>query len=135
MWLKEENNKLVPPPATFQSPEGWIVNFSQSPKQMVKYGWRYWTAQQIEEWKEEHPEPTVPVTTCTKYQLVTCLQKYFPELLEALRTAYQQSPDLQFYWNSVLDLDRNNADFQNLAAALGVSEEQLDEIFSKIDVI
>ena len=72
-------------------------------------------------------------TTCTKYQLVTCLQTYFPELLASLRQAYAASSDLQFYWNSVLDLDRNNADFQNLAQTLGVTSEQLDAIFAKIE--
>ena len=71
-------------------------------------------------------------TTCTKYELVTCLQKYFPELLSSLRTAYAQSADLQFYWNSVLDLDRNNADFQSLVSGLGITSGQLDAIFAKI---
>lgn len=71
-------------------------------------------------------------TTCTKYELVTCLQNHFPELLDSLRTAYAQSSELQFYWNSVLDLDRNNTDFQNLVNSLGVTESQLDAIFAKI---
>ena len=71
-------------------------------------------------------------TQCTKYELVTCLQNYFPELLASLREAYAQSAELQFYWNSVLDLDRNNADFQNLVNSLGVTDAQLDAIFSKI---
>ena len=72
-------------------------------------------------------------TQCTKYELVTCLQNHFPELLASLRQAYAQSPDLQFYWNSVLDLDRNNPDFQNLANSLGITSAQLDAIFSKIE--
>ena len=72
-------------------------------------------------------------TMCTKYELVQCLQTHFPELLASLRQAYAQSAELQFYWNSVLDLDRNNADFQNLAQTLGVTAEQLDEIFAKIE--
>ena len=71
-------------------------------------------------------------TQCTKYELVTCLQNHFPELLASLRQAYAQSANLQFYWNSVLDLDRNNADFQNLANSLGITSEQLDAIFAKI---
>ena len=71
-------------------------------------------------------------TQCTKYELVTCLQNHFPELLTSLRQAYAQSAELQFYWNSVLDLDRNNADFQNLVNSLGVTDAQLDAIFAKI---
>ena len=88
-----------------------------------------------EEWaaKEAARRTAKPARTqCTKYELVTCLQNNFPELLASLRTAYAQSADLQFYWNSVLDLDRNNADFQNLVQKLGVTSEQLDAIFAKI---
>ena len=89
-----------------------------------------------EEWAaKEAARRTVKTarTQCTKYELVTCLQNHFPELLASLREAYAQSSDLQFYWNSVLDLDRNNADFVNLAQTLGVTSEQLDAIFSKIE--
>ena len=131
MWLKEENNKLIPPPVNYRSADGWIMNFNQSPEQMQKYGWRNWTDEEYAAWKAEHPDPAR--TTCTKYELVTCLQTHFPELLANLRQAYSQSAELQFYWNSVLDLDRNNADFQSLANSLGITSEQLDEIFSKIE--
>ena len=133
MWLKEENNKLIPPPVNYRSPTGWIMNFYKSPEQMQKYGWRDWTDEEYAEWKEEHPDPEPPARTmCTKYELVTCLQKHFPELLQSLMDTYAVTPDLQFYWNSVLDLDRNNTDFQNLVSRLEITEAQLDAIFSKI---
>ena len=89
-----------------------------------------------EEWaaKEAARRTANPARTmCTKYELVKCLQNHFPELLASLRQAYAQSADLQFYWNSVLDLDRNNADFQNLVSSLGVTESQLDAIFAEIE--
>ena len=89
-----------------------------------------------EEWAAKEAARRTTKTTrtqCTKYELVTCLQNHFPELLASLREAYAQSADLQFYWNSVLDLDRNNADFQNLVQILGVTTEQLDAIFAKIE--
>ena len=133
MWLKEENNKLIPPPVNYLSPTGWIMNFNQSPEKMTAYGWRDWTQEEYDAWKEAHPDPVVPRTMCTKYELVTCLQKYFPELLQMLKDNYAVTPNLQFYWNSVLDLDRNNADFQNLVNRLGVTPKQLDAIFSKIE--
>ena len=72
-------------------------------------------------------------TTCTKYELVTCLRTYFPDLLESLRTAYVRDTDLQFWWNSVLDLDRANVDFQQTVSSLGITSEQLDAIFAKIE--
>ena len=133
MWLKEENDRLIPPPVNYRTETGWIMNFYKNPEAMIRYGWRDWTREEYDEWYRQHPEPVIPRTQCTKYELVRCLQENFPELLASLRAAYAQSADLQFYWNSVLDLDRNNADFQNLAQTLGVTSEQLDEIFSKIE--
>ena len=133
MWLKEQDNQLIPPPVNFRTPEGvTICNFNLNPDAMIRYGWRNWTDEEYAEWKREHPDPVIPRTMCTKYELVTCLQNHFPELLASLREAYAQSSDLQFYWNSVLDLDRNNADFQTLAFNLGITTDQLDSIFAKI---
>ena len=132
MWLKEQGNRLIPPPVNYRSADGWIMNFYRSPEQMQKYGWRDWTDSEIEAWRQAHPVPVIPRTQCTKYELVTCLQTHFPELRASLRQAYAQSAELQFYWNSVLDLDRNNADFQSLVNSLGVTAEQLDAIFAKI---
>lgn len=132
MWLKEENGRLIPPPVNYRTETGWIMNFYKNPEAMTAHGWREWTREEYDEWHRAHPAPVIPRTQCTKYELVTCLQTHFPELLASLRQAYEQSPDLQFYWNSVLDLDRNNADFLNLAQTLGVTAEQLDAIFAKI---
>ena len=133
MWLKEENNRLIPPPVNYRTETSWIMNFYKNPEAMTAHGWRDWTREEYDAWYREHPAPVIPRTQCTKYELVTCLHTHFPELLESLRQAYAQSPDLQFYWNSVLDLDRNNADFLNLAQTLGVTAEQLDAIFAKIE--
>lgn len=132
MWLKEENDRLIQPPVNYQTESGWIMNFYKDPDAMTRYGWRDWTREEYDAWYREHPAPVIVRTQCTKYELVKCLQENFPELLANLRQAYAQSAELQFYWNSVLDLDRNNADFQQLAQTLGVTSEQLDAIFSKI---
>ena len=133
MWLKEEGNRLIPPPVNYRTETGWIMNFYKDTEAMTAHGWRDWTREEYDAWHRAHPAPVIPRTQCTKYELVKCLQENFPELLDSLRTAYAQSADLQFYWNSVLDLDRNNVDFQHLAETLGVTSEQLDEIFAKIE--
>ena len=133
MQYKIDNDTLIPAPLNFRTPDGrWIMNFNLSPELMTEYGFTM-KEEDAEAWREQHPEPEPVRTQCTKYELVTCLHTHFPELLESLRQAYAQSPDLQFYWNSVLDLDRNNADFLNLAQTLGVTPEQLDAIFAKIE--
>ena len=132
MQYKTENDKLIPAPLNFRTQDGrWIMNFNLSPELMTEYCFTLSEAE-AEAWREQHPEPEPARTQCTKYELVKCLQENFPELLDSLRTAYTQSAELQFYWNSVLDLDRDNADFLNLAQTLGVTPEQLDAIFAKI---
>lgn len=108
-------NFLLPAHATFTEPPEEKTGFM-----------RIWNGA---EWEYSALPPR---TTCTKYELVTCLQTYFPELLASLRQAYAASSDLQFYWNTVNDLDRSNADFQSFAHSLGVTSEQLDAIFAKI---
>ena len=133
MWLKEENDRLVPPPVNYRTETGWIMNFYKNPEAMTAHGWREWTREEYDEWYRQHPAPVIPKTQCTKYELVKCLQENFPELLQTLKDNYAVTPNLQFYWNSVLDLDRNNVDFVNLAQSLGVTSEQLDEIFAKIE--
>ena len=132
MWLKEENNRLVPPPVNYLTETGWIMNFYKNPEAMTAHGWRDWTREEYDAWYREHPEPVIPRTQCPKYELVKCLQEHFPELLETLKINYQVNPDLQFYWNSVIELDRANSDFQQLAERLEVTSEQLDAIFAKI---
>lgn len=134
MWLKEIDEKLCEPPKNYRTPEGkWIVCFHQSPRLMQEYGWRDWSEEEIAEFEQQHPDPPpVPRNMCTKYELVTCLQTHFPDLLARLREAYASNQNLQFFWNSVLNLDRENVDFQSIVATLGITESELDEIFQKI---
>ena len=70
--------------------------------------------------------------TCTKYELIACLTEHYPSLLATLKEAYAADANLQFFWNTVIQLDRDNGDFKAAVAKLGVTEEQLDDIFSKI---
>ena len=132
MQYRIEHDTLIPAPVNFRTADGWICNFHLNVDAMNRYGYTL-TEAEAEEWRQAHPVTPPARITCTKYELVTCLQDHFPELLESLREAYAQSAELQFYWNSVLDLDRNNADFQNLVQKLGVTSEQIDAIFSKIE--
>lgn len=132
MQYRIENDQLIPAPTNFRTPDGkWIINFNQSPELMTRYGFTL-TEADAEEWRKAHPAPPPPArTTCTKYELVRCLQTHFPWSIAKLRAAYDANTDLQFYWNSVVELDRNNVDFQAFADKLGITSE-LDEIFSKI---
>ena len=135
MQYKIENDTLLPAPATFTLPDGRTVsNFSSSPELMTAHGFTM-TEEEAQEWRGAHItyRPPVPRTTCTKYELVTVLRERFPELFEALREQYVIDPELQFWWNTVNDLDRDNADFAAAAEKLGVTSEQLDEIFAAVE--
>ena len=133
MQYKIDNGQLIPAPATYTLFDGrTISNFSSSPKLMTAHGYTV-TEEEAEVWREAHPAPEPPArTTCTKYELVKALRERFPALLVTLTKAYAADAELQFWWSSVLDLDRNNADFQAAAGRLGITAEQLDAIFAAI---
>lgn len=134
MQYKIENDELIPAPVNFTTPDGrTICNFNLSPELMDRYGFTV-TEAEAEEWRRQHPAPPPPPrTVCTKYELVNCLEQHFPELLALLREAYAASAELQFFWNTVNDLDRENADFQRFAQTLGISEAQIDAIFAALE--
>ena len=131
MRYKLENDRLIPAPLNFRTPEGsTICNFNLSPEVMARYGYTV-TEEEAQALHEAHPAPAAPVSaTCTKYRLITVLRERFPELLAALRQAYAADADLQFWWNSVNELDRNNADFAAAAEKLGIDVATLDAVFA-----
>lgn len=102
-----------------------LVNFDLSPSNVMTDGTGAFKVVDLD-WLVELP------TTCTRYELVEAIRKLDPALLDTLREAYDQSADLQFFWNSVQELNRNNADFSRLAQSLGATAAQLDAIFSAI---
>ena len=133
MQYKIENDTLLPAPRNFRTPEGaTICNFNAAPELMSRHGYTV-TEAEAEVWREAHPAPPPPPrTTCTKYELITALRERFPALLAALRSAYERDEEIRFFWASVQDLDRENADFQVAAGRLGITAEQLDAIFAAV---
>lgn len=63
MWLKEEGNRLIPPPVNYQTADGWIMNFYKNPDAMTAAGWREYTREEFDTWYQEHPEPAPPEQT------------------------------------------------------------------------
>ena len=57
MWIKEDHEKLIPPPENFFDGKRWQMNFPQNEPAMIAAGWRDWTDAEIEVWTAEHPEP------------------------------------------------------------------------------
>ena len=70
-----------------------------------------------------------PPSICTKYEFVNALKTLNANLFQQLYAAYQSSPELQFLWNAVNQLDRNNHDFMMMTQSLSITDEMLYEIF------
>lgn len=75
-----------------------------------------------------------PPRKCTKYEFVMALKRIDMPLYQTLYGAYQQNPELQFMWNTVNELDRDNEDFIGMTGSLQISEEKLDALFHAIGV-
>ena len=135
MQYKIENETLIPAPLNFRTPEGaTICNFSASPELMTRYGYTL-TEAEAEAWRQAHPAPKprpAVRTRCTKYELVTVLREHFAGLYYELRERYEADPELRFFWSSVTELDRDNADFFALAEKAGLTSTQIAEIFARL---
>ena len=63
MWLKEEGNRLIPPPVNYRTADKWIMNFYKNPDAMTAHGWREYTREEFDAWYREHHEPAPPEQT------------------------------------------------------------------------
>ena len=134
MQYKIENDKLIEAPLNYITPQGkTICNFNLSEQLMLQYGYNI-TEQQAEQWRNEHKQEQIKTnrTTCTKYQLINVLKNYYPQLYQRLIEEYLHNNQLQFYWNSVNELDRYNQDFIKIVDHLGILQNQLNLIFQKL---
>ncbi|MCQ2378892.1 MAG: hypothetical protein MJ016_06760 [Victivallaceae bacterium] len=76
------------------------------------------------------PDPASEApATCSRYQLVKILETRHPELLARFRSEYERNENLRFFWNTVNELDRNNADFRAVQAQLGIDDATVAGIF------
>lgn len=73
-----------------------------------------------------------PPRKCTKYEFVNAIRTLNPSLYATLFQAYMASPEMQFLWNTVNELDRDNVDFQRLTASVGLDDEILYDVFHVI---
>lgn len=75
-----------------------------------------------------------PPTECTKYEFVRAIRALDQSLYASLMRLYSSSVEIQFFWNTVNDLDRANADFQRLSDAAGLDDVKLYDIFHWIGI-
>ena len=67
MWLKEIDNKLVPPPVNYITGDLTILNFNLNEQAMLDNGWRDWTPEEIAAWEALHPVPEPPTPVVPYY--------------------------------------------------------------------
>ena len=67
MWLKEIDNKLVPPPVNYIVGDLTILNFNLNEQAMLDNGWRDWTPEEIAAWEALHPVPEPPTPVVPYY--------------------------------------------------------------------
>jgi hypothetical protein len=77
---------------------------------------------------DEYPEPPVQIPqTLTPRQARLILLKY--NLLDDIEALLTTDKALQIWWEYSLDADRNNEYLLQASQALGLSSEQLDDMF------
>ena len=79
-------------------------------------------------------DPANVPTTCTKYEFVNALKRLDPSYYDRLLLAYSDSAELQFFWNTVNELDRTNEDFRRFARYLEATEDQIYDIFRTVAI-
>ena len=104
MWLKEENNRLIPPPVNYRTASGWIMNFDRNPDAMFRYGWRDMEAEEVLAWDQAHPQPEPPDRTI---YLKLAIRRAMRELgIEAkLDALLNVSAQFRADWQDAQDID------------------------------
>lgn len=70
-------------------------------------------------------------TVFFRYEVLKAFQA-IPSLYESVVAAYQGNIEVQLYWNSVNDLDLENADLINMRQRLGIDDETVAQL---VDII
>ena len=70
-----------------------------------------------------------PPRKCTKYEFVNAIRSLDPSLYQTLFQAYMNSPEMQFLWNTVNELDRDNDDFRRMTNSVGLNDDILYDLF------
>lgn len=80
----------------------------------------------------KHEEEKIS-SVCTKYQFINALKKAGDSLYKTFVDAYSTNNEFAMFWNTVIELDRENEDFKKFTSELGVAEKQIEEIFGLIE--
>jgi hypothetical protein len=71
-------------------------------------------------------------TVFTRFEVLKAF-KAIPELYDQLVAAYQANIEVQLFWNSVLDVDLEDADCIRIRQVLGITDEMVDTLVEIIE--
>jgi len=69
--------------------------------------------------------------TYTRRQVVKAMEKV-PQLYEYFFNLYKTNDKLNFWWNTVLDIDPDDSDFKSICESTGITNEQITQIIGVI---
>ena len=71
-------------------------------------------------------------TVFFRYEVLKAFQA-IPELYDQLVAAYQANIEVQLFWNTVLDIDLEDADCIRIRQVLGITDEMVDNLVEIIE--
>lgn len=127
MWLKEEGNRLIPPPVNYRTETGWIMNFYKNESAMTAAGWREYTREEYDAWYQAHPEPAPPEQTV--YSKLA-IRRAMRELgIEAkLDTLLNASAQFRADWSDAQEIDLADPVLLAALQAGSITAEELADI-------
>ena len=133
MWLKEQSEKLIPPPVNFRTEDGaTIFNFDLDRELMMQYGWRDWTSDEIAAWKEAHPAPEPPrQTVFSKLAIRRAMRSLGIEAkLDALLSS---SDTFRADWTDTQEIDLSDPVLMEaLASGGGITADDIEAVRNAI---
>ena len=127
MQYKIENDKLIPAPLNYRTPDGrWIMNFNSSPELMNQYGFTL-TEAEAEEWRKQHPQPAPPEQTIfTKLAIRRAMRELGIEAkLDGLLNA---SAQFRSDWTDAQDIDLSDPVLIAALQAGSITAEEIAQI-------
>ena len=133
MWLKEQNDKLIPPPVNFRTADGATVfNFDLDQDMLLRHGWRDWTSDEIAAWQEAHPAPEPPRQTVFSKLAIRRAMRTLG--IEAKLDALLSSSDtIRADWQDAQEIDLADPVLaEALASGGGITEEDIAAVRNTI---
>ncbi len=108
--------------------------FYGSPQQQLELQYKGKLNSHIYAVRKAFPNPYNPATRTvfTRFEVLKAF-KAIPELYEQLVSAYQANIEIQLFWNTVLDIDLEDADCIRIRQQLGITDDMVQQLVAIIE--